>query len=74
MLEAVIKLKPGDKARNKETYLEGVFVKVTDYTGYIQGGDESTGRWRTPECTIRDLLKYWKVIAHDDDKNPRTND
>lgn len=54
-------MKNGDKVRSKDNRLVGRFVVVTEYTGYIDGDG-----WRTPECTIKDLLQYWKVIERAD--------
>ncbi|AZU61022.1 hypothetical protein [Neobacillus mesonae] len=50
-------MKDGDTVRSLDNRSIGKFVKVTEYTGYIDGGS-----WRTPECTIKDITQYWKVV------------
>jgi hypothetical protein len=57
-------MKHGDTVRGKEGTV-GKFVQVDAYTGYVDGKG-----WRTPDCLIRDIKTYWKVVASSaDDKN-----
>jgi hypothetical protein len=62
-------MKDGDITRSTFNGLVGRFVKISEQTGYIESVDDSAGRWKTPECTIKDILKYWKVIISADDKD-----
>jgi hypothetical protein len=62
-------VKDGDITRSTFNGLVGRFVKISEQTGYIESVDDSAGRWKTPECAIKDILKYWKVIVSADDKD-----
>jgi hypothetical protein len=56
-------MKDGDIVRSKFNNSVGKFVKVSEFTGYIESIDE----WRTPECTIKDIAQYWRVIPNVND-------
>jgi len=60
-------MKDGDMVRSKFDSSVGKFVKVSEFTGYIASIDDSAGAWRTPECTIKDIAQYWRVIPDDID-------
>jgi hypothetical protein len=62
-------VKDGDITRSTFNGLVGRFVKKSEYTGYIESEDDSAGSWRTPECKINDIMKYWKVIGIANNKN-----
>jgi hypothetical protein len=62
-------VKDGDIIRSTFNGLVGSFVKTSEQTGYIESVDDSAGRWKTPECSIKDISKYWKVIKSADDKD-----
>jgi hypothetical protein len=57
-------MKDGDMVRSKFNNSVGKFVKVNEYNGYIESIDDSAGQWRTPECTIKDIAQYWRVIPN----------
>ena len=57
-------MKNGDKVRSTFDKSVGKFVKVSEYAGYIESIDDSAGAWRTPECTIKDIAQYWRVIPN----------
>ena len=57
-------MKDGDMLRSKFNNSVGKFVKVSEHTGYIESIDNSAGNWRTPECTIKDIAQYWRVIPN----------
>jgi hypothetical protein len=65
-------VKDGDITRSTFNGLVGKFVKKSEFTGYVESVDDSAGSWRTPECKIKDITKYWKVIeiAHNKDTLP----
>ena len=57
-------MKDGDKVQSTFDKSVGKFVKVSENTGYINSIDDSAGAWRTPECTIKDIAQYWRVIPN----------
>ena len=60
-------MKDGDMVRSKFNNSVGKLVKVSEHTGYIESLDDEAGAWRTPECTIKDIAQYWRVIPNDID-------
>jgi hypothetical protein len=62
-------VRDGDITRSTFNGLVGRFVKISEQRGYIESVDDSAGSWRTPECKIKDITKYWKVIEIANDKN-----
>jgi hypothetical protein len=40
--------------------LVGRLIKVDQYRGYVESLPSDIGKWRTPECTLKDIYKYWK--------------
>jgi hypothetical protein len=62
-------VKDGDITRSTFNGLVGRFVQKSEHTGYIESVDDSAGSWRTPECKIKDIMKYWKVIDIANGKN-----
>jgi hypothetical protein len=62
-------MKNGDSVRSTFNGLTGTFVQKSEHTGYIESINDSAGSWRTPECKIKDIMQYWKVIEIANDKN-----